>query len=177
MIDKIILGFLFQKKLTTYDIKLAMDKSISNFYSNSFGSINPAIKKLEKNEMIQCTEQVENSRLKKIYTITAKGKKSYTHWLKEPIKQGRIKDEVLIRLFFLADSSKNERKKLITDYLNELNKSKSELEHTKRELDTMTLTTKQKDKAKYQLSTLQFGLDYIKFKVQWFQNLLLEIEK
>lgn len=175
MIDNIILGLLLKKKLTTYDIKLAMDKSISKFYSNSFGSINPAIKKLEKNKMITCSEVVKNSRLKKIYQITKKGKESYSNWIQEPIKQGRLKDEVLIRIFFLADSDKEQQKKLIQDYLEELNTSKIGLEQTKKEIETIKLTTQQKSKIKFQISTLQFGIDYIKFKELWFQNLLSDL--
>lgn len=175
MIDKIILGLLTKKDLTTYDIKIAMDKSISRFYSNSFGSLNPAIKKLEKNELISCFESIENSRLKKTYKITKLGKKSYKDWIKEPIKQGRLKDEVLIRIFFLGDSEKKQRQQLISNYLEELKHSKQELQHTKEEIETMELTTAQKEQVKYQLSTLQFGIDYIQFKEQWFQNLLQEI--
>jgi len=175
MINNIILGLLSKKKLTTYDIKLAMDKSISKFYSNSFGSINPAIKKLEKNKMISCTEVVENSRLKKVYKITQKGKENYSNWIKEPIKQGRFKDEVLIRIFFLADSDKEQQNKHIQDYLEELDTSKIQLEQTKEEIETIPLTTQQKNDIKYQLSTLQFGIDYIKFKELWFQNLLADL--
>ena len=175
MMDKIILGLLSKKKLTTYDIKSAMEKSISNFYSNSFGSINPAIKKLEKNKMITCSELVENGRLKKIYQTTKKGKENYQSWIKEPIKQGRLKDEVLIRIFFLADSDKEQQKKLIQDYLEELNSSKIKLEQTKEDIETIKLTTQQKNKIKYQTSTLQFGIDYIKFKELWFQNLLSDL--
>ncbi len=175
MIDNIILGLLSKKNLTTYDIKLAMDKSISKFYSNSFGSINPAIKKLEKNKMITCSEIVENSRLKKIYQLTPKGLGNYNNWINEPIKQGRLKDEVLIRIFFLADSDKVQQRKLLQDYLEELNFSKIELEQTKEEIETLKLSAQQKKNIKYQISTLQFGIDYIKFKEQWFQKLLADL--
>lgn len=175
MINNIILGLLSKKALTTYDIKLAMDKSISKFYSSSFGSINPAIKKLEKNKMITCSEVVENSRLKKIYQITQKGKENYNNWIKEPIKQGRLKDEVLIRIFFLADSNKEEQEKLIRDYLEELNTSKIALEHNMKEIETIKFTAQQKINIKYQISTLQFGIDYLKFKERWFQNLLADL--
>jgi len=175
MIDNIILGLLSKKNLTTYDVKIAMDKSIRKFYSNSFGSINPAIKKLEKNKMISCSEVLENSRLKKIYQITLKGKESYNNWINEPIKQGRLKDEVLIRIFFLGDSEKKQQKKLIQDYLKELESSKLELVQTKKEIKLMKLTPEQKNNFKFQLSTLQFGIDYITFKESWFQNLFLEL--
>jgi DNA-binding PadR family transcriptional regulator len=170
--DSIILGLLSKKSLTVYDIKIAMDKSISNFYSNSFGSINPAIKKLEKQQLISCSESIEKSRLKKTYTITKLGTENYNHWISQPINQGRIKDEVLIRIFFMGDSSKKEQKSLLNDYLDILNDSKIELEQTKEEIERMNLSEKNRDTIKFQLLTLQFGIDYLVFKQKWFQSLL-----
>ena len=175
MIDKIILGLLTKKKLTTYDIKIAMEKSISKFYSNSFGSINPAIKKLERDQLISCTEKIENSRLKKIYNIEPKGITSYNDWIHEPITQGRLKDDVLIRIFFLGDTNKNKQQSLIEDYITSLNKSKSDLEKTKQEIEKLKLTKDKKKEIKYQLATLQFGLDYLTFKQQWFTNLIANL--
>lgn len=172
MMDKIILGLLSKKSLTVYDIKIAMDKSISKFYSNSFGSINPAIKKLEKEKLINCVELIEKSRLKKSYTISELGINTYKEWLLTPLKQGRIKDEMLIRIFFLGDSNKQEQKKLVNDYLEELNASIKDLESTKEKINDLNLSELDKEKTKFQLSTLQFGIDYIIFKQSWFQNLL-----
>ena len=62
MQDKIILGLLFYKKLTSYDMKKAMEKSTSFFYNSSLGSINPALIKLEKNEFVTFSKKVENGR-------------------------------------------------------------------------------------------------------------------
>jgi DNA-binding PadR family transcriptional regulator len=170
--NKIILGLLTKKDLTVYAIKIAMDKSISKFFSNSFGSINPAIKKLEIQQLITCTEHIEKSRLKKTYKITNLGVQNYNEWISQPIKQGRLKDEVLIRIFFLGDSNKKEQKILIKDYLEELNSSRNDLENTKEEIEKMDLSPQNKEKTKFQLTTLQFGIDYIIFKQKWFQNLL-----
>lgn len=171
MINKMILGLLAKKDLTVYDIKIAMDKSISNFYSNSLGSINPAIKKLEQQELIDCKESVEKSRLKKTYSITPLGMKDYQNWLAQPIKQGRIKDDVLVRIFFLGDSNKIEQQRLINDYSEELRKSKSNLEVRKEEVEKMDLSLENKEKIKFQLLTLQFGIDYMVFKQKWFADL------
>lgn len=175
MINNIILGLLSKKDLTVYDIKIAMDKSIGQFYSSSFGSINPAIKKLEKQQLIHCTESIEKSRLKKTYTITEEGIKEYKNWLSSSIQQGRIKDEVLIRIFFLGDSNPKERKKLITDYLDVLTDSRKDLENTREGIEKLNLSAQNSKKIKFQVSTLQFGLDYIEFKKKWFESLLKEL--
>lgn len=175
MIDKIVLGLLSKKALTVYDIKVAMEKSINRFYSNSLGSINPAIKKLEREHLITRTEVVENNRLKKVYDITDKGKEAFRNWMAEPITQGRLKDEVLIRVFFLGDTDAVERKKLITDYIQELNKSKEELEVLQEQIRSSDLSAEQLQEVRFQMATLQFGIDYMAFKQTWFQGLLTEI--
>lgn len=171
MLDKIILGFLTKRNLTTYDIKKAMEQTISHFYSNSFGSINPTIKKLEKEGCLTCQESVMKGRLKKTYEVTEKGKKEYSDWLQEPIKQGRFKDEVLIRIFFLGDANEEEQQRLLAQYLEELNASKQELLSLKLEMENKSFTEEQLKHVKYQMATLQFGIDYIQFKEQWFQKL------
>lgn len=175
MIDKIVLGLLSKKALTVYDIKVAMEKSINRFYSNSLGSINPAIKKLEREHLITRTEVVENNRLKKVYDITDKGKEAFRNWMAEPITQGRLKDEVLIRVFFLGDTDAVERKKLIKDYIQELNKSKEELEALQKQIRSSDLSAEQLQEVRFQMATLQFGIDYMAFKQTWFQGLLTEI--
>lgn len=175
MMNQIILGLLSKKDLTVYDIKIAMDKSISKFYSNSFGSINPAIKKLEKEELISCSERIDKSRLKKIYSITSKGRAAYANWISEPIQPGRIKDEVLLKVFFLGDAKKATQQTLIQEYLEQLATSKHELEATKQSIAEMKLTPEDQEKIKFQIATIQFGIDYIAFKEKWFQNLFNEL--
>ena len=103
------------------------------------------------------------------------GTKNYQNWLFLPIKPGRIKDEVLIRIFFLGDSNKQQQKDLITDYLTELSISKNELVHTQEQIKGKNLSQEDQEKTKFQLSTLQFGIDYIAFKQEWFQSLLTSL--
>lgn len=174
MVDKIILGLLSKKDLTVYDIKVAMDKSISQFYSSSFGSINPTVKKLEQKSLIQCSEEIVGSRLKKVYHITSKGRTEYDRWLSSPIQQGRIKDEFLVRVFFLGDSNQTERKQLLSEYLDELENSKQELELMTAEINNRDLSSFDQDVLKYQLATLQFGQDYFDFKQKWINRLIDE---
>ncbi|WP_236880832.1 PadR family transcriptional regulator [Clostridioides difficile] len=47
MLEYIILGFLMEKELSGYDLKQIMSESTSYFFDASFGSIYPALKRLE----------------------------------------------------------------------------------------------------------------------------------
>jgi len=176
MIDKIILGFLQNKELTAYNIKKGMEKSTNFFYSNSLGSINPALKKLEKNKFLICNEIVENHRLKKYYKITKKGKQKYFDWLIEPINIGRIKEQALVRLFFLGDLDSQKQINLIQGYLGELSSIIEHLNELKRGLKINKIPKEYSIKANFQFSTLDFGIDYYKFTHKWFSELLVKIE-
>ena len=176
MIDKIILGFLKNKELTAYDIKKGMEKSTSFFYSSSLGSINPALKKLENNKHLICREVVENHRIKKYYKITKKGKQKYFDWLIEPINIGRIKEQALVRLFFLGDLDKQQQSDLIKGYLNELNTIKKDFKELKKDLGKNKTPKEYVENAKFQFATLDFGLEYYKFTYKWFSELLKNIE-
>ena len=48
MVDYLVLGLLMYRPLTMYDIKKAMEKSTHHFFSASFGSLHPALKKLDE---------------------------------------------------------------------------------------------------------------------------------
>jgi len=175
MTDKIILGFLKNKELTAYDIKKGMEKSTSFFYSSSLGSINPALKKLEQDKQLSCNEVIENHRLKKYYKITKLGEQKYFEWLIEPINIGRIKEQALVRLFFLGDLNKQMQTDLIKKYLKELNIIINDLKQMKNEAEKNKIKPKDLQKAKFQFATLDFGLEYYKFTSTWFSNLLKKI--
>jgi len=176
MIDKIILGYLQNKELTAYDIKKGMEKSTSFFYSSSLGSINPALKKLENNNDLICKEVVENHRVKKYYTITIKGKQKYFDWLIEPINIGRIKEQALVRLFFLGDLDKQKQIDLLKGYLTELQTVIDGFGDLKSELTSTNIPKEHEVKAKFQFATLDFGIEYYKFTHKWFSNFLKRIE-
>ncbi|WP_088185748.1 PadR family transcriptional regulator [Desulfosporosinus sp. FKA] len=52
MTEYILLGFLMQNSMTGYDIKQHMSMSTSYFIDASFGSIYPALKRLEQKGFI-----------------------------------------------------------------------------------------------------------------------------
>ena len=82
----VILGLLFLRERTIYEIKKVLEETISLFYSASFGSINSAVKRLLDQEWIKVQETVENGRFKKIYSITPAGIAAYQDWLGSKIE-------------------------------------------------------------------------------------------
>lgn len=177
MTRNIILGFLKVKKLTAYDIKMAMEQSIAYFHSSSLGSINPTLKKLEKQNHVTCKEVIEKHRVKKYYEITKSGLNEYTIWQNEPIKIGRIKEEALVRLFFMGDNNVESRKKLISGYLKNIKEVQNSLKQEQQNFSNKEIPKELTDKARFQMATLNFGIEYYQFTYDWFQNLLNDENK
>ncbi len=96
-----IMGILSLGPMSGYDIKKLFQKSVANFWSESYGQIYPLLKTLVTEGL--ATRSVERQVGKPdrhIYAITDKGFEELRRWLMEPVKDqiGRI--EIALKLFF-----------------------------------------------------------------------------
>lgn len=171
MQDKIILGFLLDQPHTSYSIKKDMEKSIDFFYGTSLGSIHPCLKKLEKNGLCRKKEQMSGKRKSIEYSITKKGRNAFQAWLASTLTMGRVKEESLVKLFFMGHLPKVDILKSIDEYIVEIDQSLLALrvvdKMNQTALKNRTLTSVQK----LRLETLRFGIDYLKFSRKWYVDL------
>ena len=137
-IQAIILGFLMHKSMTGYELKSLFSISFSFFSSISFGSIYPALKKMEAQGLISMRLEIqENAPNKKIYTITEEGRARFRSLLKEPIPLERAKSEFLSRVFFFSNLERAERLELVQGYLESINGERRKLEAAKPEIEEL----------------------------------------
>ena len=74
-IKSILLGFLMKQSMTGYELKKAFSISFSHFSGISYGSIYPALKKLEKEGLVTMELQIQDGTPnRKIYTVTDAGR-------------------------------------------------------------------------------------------------------
>ena len=100
-IDLVILGLLAHEDLTGYDIKKAIDGSISFFWKGSFGSIYPALSDMEKQGLVKRKKSDNSGGREKIaYHLTKKGEDALKVWLKEESASNELKYETLLKLYF-----------------------------------------------------------------------------
>lgn len=169
MVKFVILGFLTYKKLTGYDIKQTMIQSTSNFMNASFGSIYPALNSLEKGGLIDSTKVIENGKYKKIHEINEAGKEAFIKWLEEPIDFMKSYEDILAKTFFYGKLPKEKASQLIEQLIKDINKKIENLEN---------LETQIKDVAGYfEMSTLHFGVDHLKFMAKWYEKFLDDFNK
>ncbi len=150
-VQSILLGFLMHKSMTGYDIKKAFSISFSFFSGISYGSIYPALKKMEKLGLISKTVEIQDGAPnRKIYTITEAGKKVFLDSLRSPFSPEQPKSPFLMRLFFFAILPPEERKAIAVEHLRSVEQLRTQLEAIRPEVDTHA--------DRFQLLCFEFGL-------------------
>lgn len=176
MLDKIILGLLQIGPHSAYSLQKNMERSTSMFYGASQGSINPALKKLSAAGHVTGTERLDGNRRRVEYEVTALGQQAFEAWLDSAMEVGRVRDDALVRLFFLGHLDKAARVNRVRAFCAELKANKAALQAmvqgTQAELKGRTLT----DVETCRLETLRFGADYYRFSLNWYEGLLKRME-
>jgi DNA-binding PadR family transcriptional regulator len=97
-----LLGILSLRAMTGYEIRQTVQRSINNFWSESFGQIYPALKRLEAEGAITSVEKPAGSgtRQGRIYSLTPAGEARLHLWLGEPVHTRIARNELLLKLFF-----------------------------------------------------------------------------
>lgn len=172
----VILGLLLLRNMSQYDIRNALQQKVSPFYSASLGSIQAALKKLERNGHITCHDVVENGRRKKLYTVNSLGKQHFMDWMLSSIIPSRLEQDATTRLFFLGFMTPAERLSIMNEVI-------ALLEATIQQYEAAFIEAKQKkvpehlnEIAAYQFKTLELGLFYHQSMLEWFGRLAKELE-
>lgn len=165
MLDFVIIGMVYYKPLTGYDIKKHIEDGIGVFYKASYGSLYPSLKKLTDKGCLTMYEQSQGSRQKKYYQITEQGKISFLKWLSSPTENDS--DNHLVKVFFFDRLPTDIRNQQLQEYelqnvkylrkLQELEKHYADMENT--------------DCFYYKLSTLYYGIRIIQDNIKWCRHI------
>jgi PadR family transcriptional regulator, regulatory protein AphA len=101
----ICLAILFEGEATGYEIrKLSVEGDFSYFIDASFGSIYPALAKLEAENLVSShVEQQEGKPSKKIYAITEAGRRAFLASLFEALGEDEYRSEFLLFARFASE--------------------------------------------------------------------------
>jgi PadR family transcriptional regulator AphA len=95
-----VLGLLGIKPMSGYDIKRAVDRTIRHFWAASYGQIYPELKRLEEAGWIAGKDADRGGRARRVYRITAAGRRQLRGWLHGYETRIEMRDESLLRLLF-----------------------------------------------------------------------------
>lgn len=89
--------------MSGYDIRKEVASSIGYFWSESFGQIYPALRDLSARGLIRVKPGAPaGGRERRVYEITAKGRRALREWRVEPPQPAPVRSELLLKLFFGA---------------------------------------------------------------------------
>ena len=163
MLENVILGIIYDADLSGYEIKRIIEKKIGMFYKASFGSLYPALRRLEGNGCVSAYEKYEGARKKIFYSITEDGRRRFIEWLSVPIDitEGAAKN--LVRIYFFDFLPEHIRNQLLERYEEDNVRYLNEL---------ICLEEKLRSKADlkedyYKLSTLYYGIAVTQKTIEW----------
>ena len=96
-----LLGLLSMAPMSGYDIRMVISQSIGHFWSESFGQIYPALKRLTAEGFVEKkTERQKGRPDRHVYSLTKAGRERLGEWLIISAKAEVPRNELLLKLFF-----------------------------------------------------------------------------
>ncbi len=100
-VQTLCLGVLTMGDASGYEIKKVLEGPFRHFYDASFGSIYPALNKLQTAGLVTCNYAAQDKRPdKKVYSLTVDGRLELVRELREPPGADRIRSEFLATMMF-----------------------------------------------------------------------------
>lgn len=98
-----LLAILAERDLHGYELKSSFDEKVGAFWSLNFGQIYSTLDRLEKDELVVHDRETQERRPdRKIFRITAQGRRAVAEWLTSPVGKVRaLRDEFFIKLVFM----------------------------------------------------------------------------
>jgi PadR family transcriptional regulator, regulatory protein AphA len=103
---KAILGHLRIAPRSGYELKMIIDGSTRFFWSASFGSIYPELKRLREAGLIESANDPTGGRRRAVHRITSAGKRALTEWMAGAPQSLDMRDEALLMTFFAPDTER-----------------------------------------------------------------------
>lgn len=97
-----ILGCLTIRPMSGYDVKQFLERPVSSFWSESYGQIYPALKRLEAEGLVEGRDEPRDGRPRRVYTINDAGRDRLRAWLERPAEAIAYRSEPTLKVFFGA---------------------------------------------------------------------------
>jgi len=146
-----LLGCLMYGNMTGYGLKKYFSFSFAFFSGLSYGSIYPALKKMEQEGLISMKVEVQDGTPnRKVYSITNMGREAFIKALKKENPVEIPKSPFLTKLFFFANLSPEERLASAAQHLEAIRQTQKDLEAVGQQIEADP----------YQKLCYQFGVRY-----------------
>jgi DNA-binding PadR family transcriptional regulator len=99
-----ILGMLCREPMSGYDLRQAIERTVGHFWQESYGNLYPTLERMETEGLVALDreEHSPGGRVRKVYRVTAEGRRVLAEWLRRPVVPHVERNELLLKLFFGA---------------------------------------------------------------------------
>jgi PadR family transcriptional regulator AphA len=171
----VVLGLLYNRSRTGYDLKKAIESQIDHFWRESFGQLYPLLNRLVEEDLAECQRIVAEGRpLRKLYKITESGKERFEEWLKTPVDESPPRIEILLKLFFAKRISKEQTIEHLIHFQKVTQDQVNIWERQKKEFAS---GLSENVEASYWEITLNYRIIEAKAKLRWVEDSLIRIKK
>lgn len=170
-----ILGLLTWGPMTGYQLKCAIEDSIGNFWSESFGQIYPELRRLEEAGFVKSESEDEKSpRAKKRYQITDGGRAELSRWLSQPPRQRPPRNELLLKIFFARHGDLNDILDHVEDALSAYKRKLAYLQERERSLKA---GSEDYPSLPFWLITIRNGISSYAANIAWCEQTIAELQR
>ena len=174
-LETVVLGFLNEQPMSGYDLSKKIDASVGFFWHATHPQIYTCLRKLESRGFVTFTHELQPSGpARKIYTITADGKRFLLDSLSNVIQPFEVKFPLLVAMFHGSELGKEHWISILESQLEE-QKAKLQLYQDIRK-EIPTVDPDQNLSVFLKLRTVEFGIGYQKYFINWLKETLEELK-
>ena len=114
-----ILGLLAIRPMTGYDLSRSYRRALQQIWYAPLGQVYPTLRKMWRDGLLRVSVKVQRHRPnRKVYSLTAQGRKLLVLWLSQPAAMPRMHHEFIHKLFQLGNLQAAARREFVEEYIN-----------------------------------------------------------
>jgi PadR family transcriptional regulator, regulatory protein AphA len=169
-----LLGLLSLGPMSGYEMRQMMARSTTNFWTESYGQIYPALKKMVKEGLATVEEETKDGRAKKVYKLTTEGERRLRKWLGVEARPQVRRNEMLLKVFF---GDRAELGAIAAQVVAERKRCEDDLERFEATLLRMEIEHARNPAMPYWRMAARYGMVHAKATIAWCEETFAELEK
>jgi DNA-binding PadR family transcriptional regulator len=150
-----ILGLLAIRPMTGYDLSRSYRRALQQIWYAPLGQVYPTLRKMKRDGLLRVSVKVQRHRPnRKVYSLTAEGRKFLVLWLAQPVALPRMHHEFIHKLFLLGHAEPLGRADWVEAYIKRCHEWALALRHAEAILEP-SLNGPNAESAWFQLLSLQ----------------------
>jgi PadR family transcriptional regulator AphA len=169
-----LLGLLSMAPMSGYGMRMVISQSIGHFWSESFGQIYPALKRLTSEGLVEKkTEHQKGRPDRHVYSLTEAGRERLREWLQIPAAAEVPRNELLLKLFFGSHAPVSASRENVAAFIATHEAALKVYSGIARELKAKKIVNPQ---LPFWLMTVSYGKHYSAALVKWGRETLKQLD-